>query len=72
VGLTRSGASTPQRATMEDPIEEYLMASSGEGSFGHPSPKRRSMWASFAPATTTTQKENAPATMRFPLWMVVP
>jgi hypothetical protein len=42
------------------------MASSGDGSFGHLSPRRRSMGASLAPATTTAQKENAPATMMFP------
>jgi hypothetical protein len=39
VGSTRSGASTPQRATIEDSTEEFLTASSGEGSFDHPSPR---------------------------------
>jgi hypothetical protein len=37
VGSTHSGASTPQRATMEDSTKELLTTSSGEGSFGHPS-----------------------------------
>jgi hypothetical protein len=40
--------------------------SSGQGSFGHPSPRWRSIGASFAPTTTTTWKKNAPATTRFP------
>jgi hypothetical protein len=40
------------------------MASSGEGSFGHPFPRRRNTGGSFAP-TTTTWKESAPTTMGF-------
>jgi hypothetical protein len=67
VGLTHYGASTPQHATIEDSTEEFLIASSGEGSFSHPSPRRRSTWASLTPATTTTWKENALPTMIFPL-----
>jgi hypothetical protein len=59
VGSTHSGASTPQRATMEDSTEEFLTASSRKGSLDHPSPRRRSTGASFAPATTTTRKVNS-------------
>jgi hypothetical protein len=33
MGSTRSGASTPQRATIEDSTEEFLTTSGGEGSF---------------------------------------
>jgi hypothetical protein len=66
VGSTCCGASTPQWATMEDSTEEFLTASSGEGSFNHTSPRQRTTRASFSPATTTTRKENAPATTRFP------
>jgi hypothetical protein len=65
VGSTHCGASTPQWATMEDSTEEFLMTSSVEGSFSHTSPRQRTTRASFAPATTTTWKENAPATTRF-------
>jgi hypothetical protein len=54
VGSTRRGASTPRRATIEDSTEEFVMTSSGEGSFGQPSPRRRNMRASLNPATTTT------------------
>jgi hypothetical protein len=39
VGSTHSGVSTPQRAMIEDSTEEFLTESSGEGSFGHPSPQ---------------------------------
>jgi hypothetical protein len=66
VGSTRSRASTPQRAMVEDSTEEFLIASSGQGSLGHPSPRRRSMGASFATTTAATWKENAPAMTRFP------
>jgi hypothetical protein len=34
VGSTHSMPSTPQRAMIKDSPEEFLMASSGEGSFG--------------------------------------
>jgi hypothetical protein len=40
MGSTRSGASTPRWAMMEDSAEEFLMASSREGSFAPPLPKR--------------------------------
>jgi hypothetical protein len=49
VGSTRSGASTPQWSTVEDSTEEFLTASSGEGSFGHPSPRRCNMWPHLPP-----------------------
>jgi hypothetical protein len=65
VGSTRSGASTPHRATIEDSTEESLMASSKEGSFSHLSPRWCSTGGSFAP-TAVTWKESAPTTMGFP------
>jgi hypothetical protein len=40
MGSTRSGASTPWRAMIEDSAEGFLTASSGEGSFGLPSSRR--------------------------------
>jgi hypothetical protein len=54
VGSTCCGASTPQRAMIEDSTEEFLTTSSGEGSFSRPSPRRHSAESSLAPATTTT------------------
>jgi hypothetical protein len=66
VGSTRSKASTPQGALVEDSTEEFLPASSGERSFDHPSPRRHSTGASFAPTTTTTWKRSTPAMTRFP------
>jgi hypothetical protein len=51
MGSTHSRAPTPQWATMEVSTEEFLTASSREGSFGHPSPKWHSIGASFVPAT---------------------
>jgi hypothetical protein len=52
MGSTHSWASTPQRAMMEDSIEEFLTMSSGEGSFNLPSCTRHGMGASLAPITT--------------------
>jgi hypothetical protein len=72
VGSTHSEASTPQRATVKDSNQEFLTASSGEGSFGHSSPRRCSTGALFAPIATVTWKENAPATIRFPPQTTVP
>jgi hypothetical protein len=57
---------------IEDSTEEFLTECSGEGCFGHPSPRRRSMGASLTLATTTTWKENALATMMFSPWMAAP
>jgi hypothetical protein len=51
---SHSKASTMQRARIEDSTKEFVPTSSGEGSFRHPSPRRRRMGASFAPTTTTT------------------
>jgi hypothetical protein len=45
MGSTRSRASTPRWAMIEDYTEEFLMASSREGSFGLPSPRRRRSFA---------------------------
>jgi hypothetical protein len=53
MGSTLSGASTARQAMIEDTTEESLTASSGEGSFGLPSPRRCDMRASLAPVTTT-------------------
>jgi hypothetical protein len=72
MGSTRSGVSTPQWATIEDSTEEFLTTSSGEGSFGHPSPRRCITWPHLPPTTTTTWKESALATTRFPLRTPVP
>jgi hypothetical protein len=72
VGLTRSGASTPQRAMIEDSTEKFLTALSGEGSFSHPSPRRCRTGAPFACTATTTWKENSLATTMFPPRMVAP
>jgi hypothetical protein len=69
MGSTRGGAPSPQRAMIEDSVEEFLTASSGEGSFGFPSPKRCGTGALVAPVTTTPRMENAPATQAT---MIVP
>jgi hypothetical protein len=53
IGSTHSGASTPRRATIEDSAEEFLMASSGEGSFNPLCPRRCSIGALPAPVATT-------------------
>jgi hypothetical protein len=53
MGSTGRGASTLQWAMIEDSTEEFLTTSSGEGSFGLPSFRRRSTGASLAPITTT-------------------
>jgi hypothetical protein len=66
VGSIHSGASTPHWALVEDSTEEFLTASSGEGSFGHPYPRWRSTGASFAPTTTAIGKGGTLATTRFP------
>jgi hypothetical protein len=66
MGSTCCGASTPQRAMIEDSTVEFLTMSSGEGSFGNFSSSRHSSGASLAPASTTTWKENAPAMISFP------
>jgi hypothetical protein len=53
MGSTRRGASTPLRAMIEDSIEEFLTASSREGSFSLPSPRRRGTETLPAPVVTT-------------------
>jgi hypothetical protein len=72
MGSTHSGSSTPQWTMIKDSTEEFLTASSGEGRRSHPSPRRRSTGALFAPTTTIAWKENALATTRFPPWMAEP
>jgi hypothetical protein len=54
---------------IEDSIEEFLTASSGDGDSGLPSPRRHGTGASLAPITTIPQMENslvAQATMMVP------
>jgi hypothetical protein len=73
MGPTCSGASTPRQTMIGDSTEEFLMALSGEGSFGLPSPRRHGTGASLAPVTTTPWKENAlaaQATMMVPSQMM--
>jgi hypothetical protein len=75
MGSTRSGASTLWWAMKEESIEEFLTASSGEGSFGLPSPRRRGTGAPPTPITTTSWMENAPATQAMTTilpWMAAP
>jgi hypothetical protein len=75
MGSTCSGEPTPWQAMIEDSTEEFLMASSGEGSLSLPSPRRRDTGASLSPATTTPWMENASATQAtkvVPSWMVAP
>jgi hypothetical protein len=63
MGSTRSGASTPWRAMIEDSAEGLLTASSGEGSFGLPSSRRCSAGrGALALIATSPWMENAPAT----------
>jgi hypothetical protein len=54
MGSTHSRAPTPWRAMIDDSAEEFLMVSSGDGSFGLPSPRRCSMGASLAQAAQAT------------------
>jgi hypothetical protein len=73
VGSTHSRASTPQRAMIKDSPEEFLTASSGEGSFGPLPPLQQcSMGGPLALTTIMTWKKNVLATMTFPLRTVVP
>jgi hypothetical protein len=68
---TRNGTPSPQRAMIEDFSEKFLMASSREGGFVLPSPRRHGTGAPPAPITTTPWMENAPvtlATMTVPPW----
>jgi hypothetical protein len=60
---------------IEDSIEEFLTASSGEGGFAIPSPRRRDTRALPAPIATTTWMENAStaqAMMMVPPWSAAP
>jgi hypothetical protein len=50
MGSTCSVASTLRRAMIEDSAEEFLMASSGEGSFATPFPRRRSTGLCLLPS----------------------
>jgi hypothetical protein len=59
---TCSEASTPRWGMIEDSVVEFLMMSSGEGSFSLHSPRRHDTGASLAPATTIPWMENASAT----------
>jgi hypothetical protein len=44
MGSTRSGIPSPQRAMIEDSVEQFLMVSSGEGGFSLPSPVTTTPW----------------------------
>jgi hypothetical protein len=58
----------------EHSVVEFLMVSSGDGSFDHPSPRMCDTGASLAPITTTPSMENTLAThamMTVPLQMMV-
>jgi hypothetical protein len=73
MGSTNSGAPTPWWSTIEDSTKEFLMASSGEGSFGLPSHRRRGTGALLTPVTSTPRMKKAPttqATMTVPPWTV--
>jgi hypothetical protein len=50
---TRSGTPPLWRAMIEEYVEEFLMASSGEGGFSLPSPRRHGTGALPTPVTTT-------------------
>jgi hypothetical protein len=62
MGLTHSRTPSLWQAMIEDPAEEFLTASSGEGGFSLPSPRRHSTGIRPAPIATTPWTENAPAT----------
>jgi hypothetical protein len=62
ISSTHSRASTTQRAKIEDSTEEFLMASSWEGSFNLPSPRRHNTGASLAPLRTTPWMQDPPST----------
>jgi hypothetical protein len=62
MGSTRSGTPSPWWAMIEDSVKEFLMASSREGGFGLPSPRRCGTGTLPAPVTATPWMENAPAT----------
>jgi hypothetical protein len=69
------GEFTPRRAMIEDSAEEFLMTSSGEGSFSLRSPRRCGAGALLTLGTTTPWMENfsvAQAMMTVPPWMVAP
>jgi hypothetical protein len=75
MGSTHRGAPTPQRAIIENSTKEFLVMSSGEGSFSLPSPRRHDMGVFLAPITTTTRMENGPAAqamMMIPPWTAAP
>jgi hypothetical protein len=70
MGSTRSGTPSPWWAMIEDPAEEFFTASSGEGCFGLPSPRRRDTGTLPPPIATTPWMENTlatQATMMVPL-----
>jgi hypothetical protein len=62
MGSTHSRAPTSRWAMIEDSAKEFLMASSREGSFSLPSPRRRGMGALLTPVTIAPRMENALAT----------
>jgi hypothetical protein len=57
MGSTHSGRPSPQRAMIEDSTEEFLTASSMEGCFDLPSPKRHDTGFPPSPITTTVDDD---------------
>jgi hypothetical protein len=53
MGSTHSRTPSPRQPMIEDSVEEFLTASSGEGSSGLPSPRRRGTGALLTQVTTT-------------------
>jgi hypothetical protein len=59
---TRGGTLSQLRAMLGDSVEEFHMASDGEGRIDLPSPRRHHTGASTAPATTIPWSEITPTT----------
>jgi hypothetical protein len=62
MGSTRSGTLSLLWAMIGDSIEEFHMASDGEGRIDLPSPRRHSTGASITPTTTIPWLETTPTT----------
>jgi hypothetical protein len=62
MGSTNSRASTSWQAMIEDSTKEFLTASSEEGSFSLPSPRRHATGASLTPVTTMSWMKDTSVT----------
>jgi hypothetical protein len=60
MGSTHSRTPSPQRAMIENSVEEFLTTLSGEGGCALSCPRRCDMGGSPAPVTATSWMENAP------------